>query len=166
MNIKALSTRFNVRTLSEDDINAVLNLCKANPLYYHFCPPAVTIDSVKSDMVALPPNKTIDDKYFIGFFLKDELIAVMDLISGWPNDETAYIGFFIMNANLQGSGIGTSIISECLQYLKSIKFQYAKLGYVKENYQAESFWQKNQFKPTGKESQQERYTIVVMEREL
>ncbi|MGX8833649.1 GNAT family N-acetyltransferase [Amedibacillus sp. YH-ame6] len=166
MNVKALSTRFTVRKLSKDDISTVLILCKGNPLYYQFCPPAVSVDSIKSDMIALPPNKTIDDKYFIGFYLEDELIAVMDLISKWPNDETAFIGFFMMNTNSQGSGIGTRIISECVQYLKSIQFRYIKLGYVKENYQAKSFWQKNGFKPTGKETQQENYTVVAMEREL
>lgn len=166
MNIKALSTRFDVRMLSKDDIIPVFNLCKDNPLYYHFCPPAVSLDLIKSDLLALPPNKTMDDKYFIGFFMKDELIAVMDLISGWPNDETAYIGFFMMNANFQGSGVGTSIISECLQYLKTMQFRFVRLGYVKENDQAKTFWQKNHFKPTGKESKQELYSIVVMEREL
>lgn len=166
MNCKELSTTYNVKSLSKDDIIIILSLCKGNSLYYHFCPPAVSLESIKEDMAALPPDKTMDDKYFVGFFSKDELVAVMDLISGWPNDETAYIGFFMMNVNLQGSGIGTSIISECLQYLKSIQFRYAKLGYVKENYQAKSFWLKNHFKPTGIESQQESYTIVVMEREL
>lgn len=166
MNIQCLSIQYEVRKISDEEIPAVLNLCESNPQYYYYCPPTVSLDGIKSDMLALPPNKTYDDKYYIGFYQRNKLIAIMDLIGRYPNNETAFIGFFMVDKELQGSGIGTNIISECLQYLKSINYKKVKLGYVKENPQAKNFWIKNCFKPTGAEDTQEHYTVVIMERTL
>ena len=51
-------------------------------------------------------------KYYVGFYDGDILVAIMDLIDGYPDSDTAFIGFFIMNRQLQGRQIGTSIIQE------------------------------------------------------
>ncbi len=47
------------------------------------------------------------------------LIAVMDLILKYPNDETAFIGLFMVDSASQGKGTGTAIIEECLCFLKT-----------------------------------------------
>lgn len=44
----------------------------------------------------------------------------MDLIDGYPDRDIAYIGFFMMNINYQGKHIGTTIIDETTDYLRSI----------------------------------------------
>lgn len=43
-------------------------------------------------LVSLPPKVKIDDKYFVGYFESDKLIAVMDLIDGYPDKKTALLG--------------------------------------------------------------------------
>lgn len=166
MNINLLSAQYEVRKISDQDIPDVLNLCEGNPLYYHYCPPAVSVEEIKTDLNALPPNKSYKDKYYIGFYKNNRLVAVMDLISKYPNDETAFIGFFMVDSGLQGSGLGSSIIAECLQYLKSAGYAKVGLGYVKDNPQSKAFWEKNQFKPTGVEDIRKLYTVVFMEKQL
>ena len=39
----------------------------------------------------------MEDKYYLGFFAGDELVAVMDLILNYPKADIAFIGFFMMN---------------------------------------------------------------------
>lgn len=166
MNIALLSTRYDVKKVSEEEISDVVNLCEGNPIYYQYCPPLVSASTIAADMLAIPPNKTYEDKFYIGFYQNNKLNAVIDLISQYPNAQTAYIGFFMMDKDMQGRGIGTVIIAECLQYLKSIGYQKVKLGYVKDNPQAKAFWMKNQFLPTGAEDIQENYTVVIMDKEI
>lgn len=163
MNIQLLSTQYEVRKISDSDIPAVLNLCKGNPQYYDYCPPAISVKEIKSDLIALPPGKTYEDKYYIGFWENNQLIAVMDLILKYPDKETAFMGFFMVNIKLQGREVGSNIITECLQSLKRLGYAKVRLGYAKGNPQSKAFWIKNHFKPTGVESIQEHYTIVVME---
>lgn len=57
MNIQDFSSRYQVRLLTEQDVEDIFALCSGNPLYYRHCPPFVTRDSVRQDMKALPPHK-------------------------------------------------------------------------------------------------------------
>lgn len=165
MEITRLSNTYVVRRIEEQDVSEVFRLCGRNPQFYHYCPPAVTIEGIKADMHMLPPNKTMDDKYYMGFYHQGQLIAVMDLILGYPNEETAFIGFFIMNADFQGKGIGSQIIEDVCTYLKN-SFFFVRLTYVKGNEQSEHFWIKNHFRRTGVTTRTKDYEMIVMQRAL
>lgn len=106
-------------------------------MYYEYCPPFITVDGVKADMEALPPGKTYEDKYFIGYYENEMLIAVMDLIVGYPDDITIYIGLFMTNVSLQGKGIGSAIIQELCEYFKVQGYKRVELAWVKGNPQSE-----------------------------
>ncbi|ADL05840.1 GNAT family N-acetyltransferase [Lacrimispora saccharolytica] len=166
MKIENLSEKYRVKRIEETDIPEVYALCKSNPLYYQHCPPNVTISSVKEELTVLPKGKKLEDKYYLGFYHSELLVAVIDLISGYPNGETVFIGFFMIDQHIQKKGIGTSIISEVCRYLKKIGFTYVRLGYIKGNPQSEAFWTKNHFIKTGEEVQTDSYVIVVMQRTL
>lgn len=163
MDIQDLSKKYQVKELTECDVNDVFSLCVKNPQYYEYCPPAVSRESIEADMKALPPDMTYKDKHYVGFYDNDILVAVMDLIERFPNKDTSFIGFFMMNADLQGKGIGTKVIYEVVEVLKQ-EFSYIRLGYVKGNLQAESFWMKNGFEKIGIESETDEYTVVVMQK--
>ncbi len=164
--IEHLSKQYRVRTLTDSDVAAVYAFCRETPLYYQYCPPFVTEDSIRADMTALPPRKTMEDKYYLGFFEGDRLAAVMDLILGFPKEETAFVGFFMMYKAIQGKGIGTALMQEVYAYLKQCGFNFVRLGFAKGNPQSEHFWLKNGFERTGVEAQNEGYVVVVMEKEL
>ena len=76
-------------------------------------------------MKALPPKKSLKDKYYIGFFEVKELDAIMDLILYYPNEDTAFIELFMVLSDKQG---GTEIIGECCSELREIGFSAIRLG--------------------------------------
>lgn len=164
--IEKLSKKYTVRMLIDTDVPTVFNLCRDNPLYYQHCPPFVTEDSIRADMQALPPRKTMEDKYYIGFYAGENLMAVMDLILGFPDEETAFIGFFMMNKAYQGMGTGTALMREVYECLQESGFKFVRLCFAKGNPQSEHFWLKNGFMPNGVEVQNEGYVAVVLEKEL
>ena len=158
--INKLSKNYIVKLLYNKDVAAVYNLCSKNTLYYDFCPPFVTPESIEADMVALPPGKTANDKYYLGYYDKAKLIAVMDLILGYPDEDTAYIGFFMTDVSMQGKGVGSAIINELSRFMCSQGYSKIQLGWVKGNPQAEHFWHKNGFIETGKMYEMDDYTVV------
>jgi RimJ/RimL family protein N-acetyltransferase len=166
MNIQFLSNRYTIRDLLPQDAKMVCEVLKANTLFYKYHPPMVTVESILEDMEALPPNKGYEDKHYIGFFCEDALVAVMDLIEDYPRPGTALLGFFAMNSNLQGQGIGTAIISDSVAYLAQVGFKKVRLGIDKGNPQSKAFWLKNGFAFTGEEYESDGSTILVMERKL
>ena len=162
MDIKKFSSMYEVKKLNENDLVEMLKLCKGNPMFYRFCPPQPTKEGLMQDMVALPVNKTMADKFFVGFFLKKTLVAICDLITGYPQNRTVFIGFFMMNMDYQGKGLGSKIIQELCEYLKTVGFEKVELAYVKGNNQSLNFWLKQGFVLTGQEKPLEDYTKVLM----
>jgi RimJ/RimL family protein N-acetyltransferase len=166
LQLECMSSHYQVKQLTKKDVSSIYTLCKGNPNYYKYMKTEPTLKNIKEALTMLPPNKTIDDKYFVGFYKDDQLVAIMDVIDGYPNMGTAFIGWFMVKQEFQRAGRGTAIITEILSYLKKESFRYVRLGYIKGNQESEYFWIKNKFLPTGIESEKEEYIIVVMQREL
>lgn len=160
------SDKYEVRRIAEENLEEALVICKGNPEYYEHMNAVVSTESLKRDLEALPPKKGYEDKYFLGFYQQEELLAIMDLIEGYPEEKMAWIGLFIMNKTCQGKGIGTRIVEGVVGYLKETGHVCVQLGYVKHNLQSRGFWIKNHFVLTGKETDTPDYTIVVAERSL
>lgn len=166
MNLSSFSKRYHVRRMKKADVTNIYLLCSKNSMYYQYCPPPVTKQSILGDMEALPPNKEMDDKYYIGYYKGEELIAVMDLIMAYPDEKTAFIGFFMTAVSIQNTGIGSGIIDDLCCCLKNIGFLRVRLGWVKGNPQAEHFWHKNSFVETGITYNTDHYTVIVAQRIL
>ncbi|MBD5537388.1 MAG: GNAT family N-acetyltransferase [Lachnospiraceae bacterium] len=160
------STRFEVKRLNEADADKILRLCKGNPLFYEYHPPFATRESILEDMSALPPHKTYRDKYYVGFYEGDLLVAVLDLILNYPQEGTAYIGFFMVDASCQRQGLGSGIVQGIAGSLKKIGFVKIRLAIDEGNPQSEAFWTKNGFVKTGERHPNDFSAYLPMEKEL
>ena len=163
--IKKLSKRYDVRKLNSDDVQMIYTFCKRNTQYYKYCGKELSIELIEKDLEITPPGIPIEQKYYIGFFDNGKLVAIMDLEDGYPNCDYAYIGFFMMDCELQGRGIGSIIISEALEYLHEQGFQKSQLGIDKDNPQSNHFWRKNGFEVI-REVEIEEGIILVAEKQL
>lgn len=134
------SKKYYVRKLQKNDIDQIYDLCSKNHLYYQYRPPYVTRKSIESDMMALPNNIDFKDKHYVGYFKNEKLIAVLDLIDGYPKKDIVFIGFFMMDISIQKSGIGSAIVNELIKYLTTLEYKEVRLGWINGNPQAEHFW--------------------------
>ncbi len=165
-NLAKISAQYAVRRLGDADVAQIYGLLASNSLFYRYCPPPPTPQRVQQDMALLPPGKTAREKYFLGWFDGAALVAVGDVVCGYPDSECAFIGLFMTAVPLQGRGVGSAIVKELLEFLRRQGFARARLCYAGGNPQSEAFWRKNGFLPTGDEKLAEGYTKVVMERSL
>ncbi|MDW8751561.1 GNAT family N-acetyltransferase [Streptococcus suis] len=162
MKISLFSSRFQVRKLTEADLEQVLALYQTNPLYFEHFPPLPSLESLANDLVDCPPGKSLSDKYFLGFWEHNRLVAILDLIDGYPTAEIAYIGLFMVDTNLSGQGLGSIIMAELLPQLATW-FKKVRLGYVESNPQSSYFWSKVGFYPTGEIKEMAGRRIVLSE---
>ena len=151
MNELLFSKKYDVRKLQKNDIDQIYDLCSKNHLYYQYCPPYVTRKSIELDMSALPDNVDFKDKYYVGYFKNGKLIAILDLIDGYPKKDIVFIGFFMVDSTIQKSGIGSAIVNELIDYLTTLEYKEVRLGWINGNPQAEHFWIKNGFCPIKKD---------------
>lgn len=166
MDITKLSSQFEVRELTVNDVDCIYELSVENPMFYQYCPPFVTKEKILEDMEALPPGMTRKDKFYLGFFKEEKLVAVMDLIFHYPNADTAFIGFFMMAKSEQGKGTGSDIVNECFRFIQGQGYHFIRLGFAKGNPQSEAFWKKNGFAETGVIADNGNYFAVIMQKTL
>lgn len=163
--VKKLSKRYDVRKLNLDDVEMIYTFCKINTQYYEYCGKELSIELIERDLKITPPGIPMEQKYYIGFFENGKLVAIMDLEDGYPNRDYVYIGFFMMNRELQGIGIGSKIVSDALEYLHGQGFRKCQLGIDKDNPQSNHFWRKNGFEII-REVEIEEGIILVAEKQL
>ena len=143
--IEALSSVYKVRRLVRADVEEVCKLCESNPQYYAYCEKEPSQELILQDMQITPPGVPMEQKYYVGFFNGTELVAVMDLIDGYPDDDCAFIGFFMLHGALQGAGLGSGIVAEVFACLRACGMRKCQLGIDKDNPQSNHFWGKNGF---------------------
>ena len=115
----------------------------------------------------MPEGTDAGQKHFVGFYdAEDKLVAILDLITDYPEAGSAFIGWFMVSAELQGRGIGSQIFADIRAALAAQGFLKLQLAVIKENEPAIEFWEKQGFALTGEEEQKERYTVVKMARML
>ncbi len=165
LDIAGFSSRFAVRSLTEADADDILAFCLQNSQYYRYCGKQPQRELILHDLRVTPPGKTLRDKYYVGFFDRGELAAVLDLIEGYPDDGACFVGFFMMSRRLQGRQIGSGIVQELFRCLKERGFARVLLGIDKDNPQSTHFWIKNGF-AVIREVAQEGGTILLAERTL
>lgn len=160
------SQKYAVRPLTAGDVDKILALCAENEQFYRYHPPLATRESVLEDMTALPPGKCAADKHYLGFFDRETLVAVLDLILDYPQEGTAYLGFFMTKKAVQGRGIGSVLIGELLNELRKADCKKARLAVDRGNPQSKAFWEKNGFALMGEEFPHGDQAYLPMERAL
>ncbi|MBQ8556004.1 MAG: GNAT family N-acetyltransferase [Clostridia bacterium] len=164
--IAALSGKLTVRELTQNDIPEMLRIARSNPLYYQHMRIQPTAENLVQAMQALPPRRTMADKHFFGWFDGGELVALMDIIIRHPEEDKAFIGWFIVDARRQGAGLGRALVADVLALLKAQGVQEVRLGRITGNPQSECFWQACGFADNGMSYDTEDYTVAVMAKRL
>ncbi len=157
---------YDVRYMTEADIPSVLALFKSNPLYFRYCPPPPSVEGIRQAMEERPNGISKKNKHFVGIWQGTSLVAVLDLLEGYPHPGIAWIGLFMLDISRQGRELGTRMMDALCDALKGAGFTSIRLGYAKGNQQAACFWKKNGFMAAGKESTKEGDTVVIAEKLL
>jgi ribosomal protein S18 acetylase RimI-like enzyme len=90
----------------------------------------------------------------------------MDLITGYPEADDAFVGWFMVDGEMQGRGIGSDIFADVRASMKAAGFDYMALAVVKENREALRFWKDQGFTVRKESVSDEGYDVYLMDREI
>ena len=164
--IQILSTEYGVRRISEEDIDDVYNLCKSNEKYYEYLGSVPSAESLTEVISSMPESATAENKYFVGFWDKDKLVAVLDLIAGYPEKDDAFIGWFMVDGSMQRQGIGSRIFADVRAALKGQGYDYLSLDCAEANEEAAAFWKAQGFRLKGEKKDNGTYKSVTLARSI
>ena len=102
-----------LRPLEEEDLPQVLALYQSNPEYNALAldsPP--TLETCREDRTDLPPGRLPEHKLFLGYFQGERLAAVWDLVAGYPEESTLYLGLLELDGTHQRQGLGMQMLRQ------------------------------------------------------
>lgn len=137
------ANQYTITPISEENIDSVFPVLESNEYFYSRTQlHPVTKEELAADIYALPPNTNLSQKHFIAFFEKDstDCFAVLDIVEGYPDPETVYIGFFMLRASVQNKGLGESIMRTLCALAVKNGFLKIKLGCYEKNEIGYKFW--------------------------
>ena len=154
LDIAALSTTHTARAITQADIADVYALCKSNQKYYAYTNSAPTVESLTEVISRVPEGAELGDKCFVGFYEGENLVAVLDLITGYPEPDDAFIGWFMVDGHRQRQGIGSQIFADVRAAMAAQGYDHMMLSCEKENAEAIAFWQAQGFRAVAQSPQQ------------
>lgn len=60
----------------------------------------------QSTYTILPEGKSYEDKFVFGVYADDEMVGCIDLVRGYPDSRTAWLGLLLISEKHQGRGLG------------------------------------------------------------
>ncbi len=157
---------FTLRELTVADVPEMLRIASSNPQFYQHMHTEPTAENLARDLTALPPRRTLADKHFFGWFDGKRLIAMMDLIARYPQEDMAFIGWFILDADCQRQGLGRRLVNAVIRMLAAQGVAEIRLGRVQDNPQSEGFWRAMGFAENGLLYETDGYTVIVMTKRI
>jgi RimJ/RimL family protein N-acetyltransferase len=101
-------------------------------------------------LMVRPETVPESHKVVLGVFEGAELVAVVDLLRGYPGPEFVFIGLLLVQGPRQGSGVGTAAMAAVEGY--AVHWPEARrfrLAVVDTNAAVLGFWRRMGFEPTG-----------------
>jgi len=115
------------------------------------------VESLTEIISRVPEGAGKNDKYFVGFYEGEYLISVLELITGYPESNDAFIGWFMVDGHRQRQGIGSQIFADVRAAMAAQGYNYLSLSCEKENEDAIRFWKAQGFKMTSEDANRINY---------
>lgn len=145
-------TELTLRALTASDVAAVQQLLEADAGYAERVTGRPLGPNAARDLLeARPPTLSLDDKVVLGVFGDSQLVAVVDLLRGWPQAGTVHVGLLQVHALHQRRGVGRQVHDLALRWLEAWpEATQLRAAIVETNIeQAAPFWQALGYTPSG-----------------
>ena len=115
-------------------------------------------------MAAITPSKRKHWKICTDPVSYTHLVA--DLVAGYPDAQTLFIGLFVVGGGAQGKGLGRRLMTELAARARAKGVRHLRLGCVEENTAGHKFWLAMGFRDVARrEHAHHGRALLVMERD-
>lgn len=111
----------------------------------------------------VPEGAGTAQNIFTGFYSGEELLAVLDLITGYPEKDDVLIGWFMVSATHHRKGIGSQLFADVRAAMKAQGFTHLTLNCPAAAEDAIAFWENQGFRGTVSATDE---NIVIMSRDI
>ena len=152
----------------EVDILQIQKVYEQTPSYFEIIKSQLPDkEAVKDDLNATPLGCSFDRKFFYAIYHNKEVIGCADIIQGYPNSETGFIGLLLFIESKQGLGYGTLALDYIVKLTQDWGCNCLRIAVVESNKRAQKFWSRQGFiELYRKRVNESRPPVIVMEKTL
>lgn len=96
-----------------------------------------------------PPGCDPAQSLHLGMLQSGRLIAIAEMSMGFPDAQTAYVGFLVLVPQARGRGLGRDMLRYLESRAREKHVSAICLGVLDANPSARTFWGREGFHPTG-----------------
>ncbi|GFN34568.1 GNAT family N-acetyltransferase [Tepidimicrobium xylanilyticum] len=139
--MKHINNKFILEPVTDDLLKDVLNIYETNEEYFKISMNGKpSIDSIIEDKNAMPPGLNFNNKKYKLISINGQYIGIIDYIMNYPDEDTVYIGLFIIHGDFHRKGYGRAFIDEFTINMKEKGYSKIRLGVLKQNKNGFKFW--------------------------
>jgi GNAT superfamily N-acetyltransferase len=135
-----------------DELDAVQRVLQAAPRYAQLSGEAsVPPNAARALWQARPPGRPRAGKHVYAVDVGGETVGVVDVVVGYPDDATAFIGLLLLDEAHEGRGLGGATLGavEAVVRARWPEVGRLRLGVLRDNARALRFWARHGFVATG-----------------
>lgn len=133
--------------LTPANLALALPVYQANRDYFALMGETPSEKTIAADLNDGPAGMQPDQKHFGVVMQARRPVAVLDVVTGYPGHDTAYIGLLLVAD--KGQGLGSQILAELESRLKAGGYQQIGLAVLSNNPRGRHFWAQHGFVATG-----------------
>lgn len=103
-------------------------------------------------LTGLPPGHAPEDKRVLGFFLDGVLVGCADVLRGYPEPGTAWIGLLLFQEAHQGRGLGRAALERIEALAADWGCSAIQLAVIETNVRGHAFWRREGFAEVRRKS--------------
>ena len=167
LDLAALSGAFDVRTLASEDLPEVFALARSNRVYFRYLHERPTRANLTELVGRLPEGAEPTARHFVGYYDADGyLVAVLNLVLGWPDERSAFVGWLMVAADMQRQGVGSQLVADLRAVLEAEGYARIVLQLPERAEDGRAFWEAQGFAATGERDESGRQPLVTLAREI
>ena len=141
LDIQTLSSAFAVRPIESENLPEVFALARSNRVYFRYLHERPTKANLTALITRLPEGAQPTERHFVGLYDEDGyLVAVLNLVCGWPDERTAFVGWFMVAADMQRQGVGSQLAADLRAALAAQGYERIELQLPERDADGIAFW--------------------------
>ncbi|MBW4828304.1 MAG: GNAT family N-acetyltransferase [Clostridiaceae bacterium] len=145
--MKYIENKVVLKTVTKDLLKNVLKIYDTNEEYFKVSMNGKpSIESIIEDKNDIPPGSNLQNKNYKLISINGQDIGIIDYVMNYPDEDTVYIGLFIIHGDFHRQGYGSAFVEEFAINMRKRGYCRLRLGVLKENKNGFEFWTRMGFK--------------------
>ena len=165
--MRVLGSDYEARRLTTADVPDVFTLARGNRKFYRALGIRPSRSRLTEIISEVPKGAAAEDKHIVGFYDDDDaLVAVLDLITGYPEQSEAFISWFMVDAQLQRQGVGSQIFADVRAAMQAQGYSRLEVACPQASEEGLAFWRAQGFAPTDRVDESGDYPVAYLARSI